>query len=128
MGGVDFSDYASINLTGRPPEEEGENQGGEGEEGDIFKMQKDKMSKDDENGETMPPSGRKPQQILKETLTRHLDHQVDEEFASFLEEYLEYDISAPQKHENLPFINRDIRNILNQKNSTEQSDSKMKQK
>jgi hypothetical protein len=63
----------------------------------------------------MPPSGRKPQQILKEILTRHLDHQVDKEFASFLEEYLEYDISAPQEHENLPFINRDMQSLLNQK-------------
>jgi hypothetical protein len=58
----------------------------------MFVVQKDKIHRDDENGETMPPSGRTPQQILKEILTRHLDHQVDKVFESFLEEHLEYDI------------------------------------
>ena len=85
-------------------------------------VRNDKIPRDDESGDTMPPSGRTPQQILKEILTRHLDHRADKEFASFLEEHLEYDISAPQEHKNLPFINRDMRNLLNQRMLIEQND------
>ena len=84
------------------------------------------MPRDDENVEIMPPSGRTPQQMLKEILTGHLDHEVDKEFASFLEGYLEYDISVPQEHKALPFINRDMQNLLNQKVPGEQLDSEKK--
>jgi hypothetical protein len=53
--------------------------------------------------------------MLKEILTRHLDHRVDPEYAIFLEEQLEYDIKAIKEHKNLPFINRDMRNLLDQR-------------
>ena len=112
------SAYVSIEQAGRPPEELEE-------DGVGCVVRKDKIPRDNDNTDTVPLSGRTPQQILQEILTRHLDHRVDPEYASFLEEHLEYDILAPQEHENLPFINRDMRSLLNQRKLTEQADDEL---
>jgi hypothetical protein len=73
------SAYVSIEQAGRPPEEDEE-------EGVGCMVRKDKITRDKDNTDTLPPSGRTPRQMLKEILTRHLDHRVDAEYASFLEE------------------------------------------
>jgi hypothetical protein len=47
----------------------------------LHKEGKDRMPRDSEEVERVPSQGRTPQEILKEILIKHLDHQVDPEFA-----------------------------------------------
>ena len=74
-----------------------EDQGGGEGAGAMHKVRKDRMPRDSKEVEGVPSSGRTPQEILKEILIKHLDHHVDPEFATFIQKYLEYDISAPQE-------------------------------